>query len=332
VVSSEAPRSLSEAPAASVTERALLSSQTAQFVFQAPAGSVVALGGIDGICLRDLLDQSANIPDERRALFVRLRPTGSVEAYVEQVIAVLAETAQRLWPVWFSDVSFAMCHDNTLGYQSAGLVARETASRVPNVSSTWVEAAARLALGGRLPRVTGALPAIELAQLSLVISPAGFVLIADVSAAVDAPSAAALARALEWMAQHSRAAVIALFPELPPLDSPFDRILYGARYVIDDANQERSTSAPEVRELQSWLAPWRGAPHPLSEIEQRLAAMLRDDAELAALFCFNWIIDTMRGARPRVDLVWLDGRLVVDARRTHSIRGRVQCDRKIRST
>jgi very-short-patch-repair endonuclease len=315
-----------------IGERALLSSQTAQFVFQVPAGSVVALGGIDGIALRNLVDQAANIQDERRALFVRLRPTGNVESYVEQVIAVLAEMAQRLWPVWFSDVSFAMFRDDALGRQAAGVVARETASRVPGISSIWAEAATRLALAGRLPRVAGTLPAIELAQLSLVISRIGLVLIVDVKAAGDAANAVALARALEWMAQHSRAAVVALFPELPPLDSPFDRILYGARRVIDDASQEPPTSAPEAHEsvgLQTWLAPWRGAPHPLSEIEQRLAAMLSDDAELASLFCFNWIVDTVRGSRPRVDLVWLDGRLVVelDGYADHATRGTFISDR-----
>jgi hypothetical protein len=44
----------------------------------------------------------------------------------------------------------------------------------------------------------------------------------------------ALAHALEWIAWHSRAAVVALFARVPPLDSPFDRILYGARRVIAD--------------------------------------------------------------------------------------------------
>lgn len=58
--------------------------------------------------------------------------------------------------------------------------------------------------------------------------------------------------------------------------------------------------------------PWRGAPHPLSEIEQRLAAMLGADGELAPLFRFNCVVDTVRGSRPRVDLVWIDGRLVVE--------------------
>jgi hypothetical protein len=30
------------------------------------------------------------------------------------------------------------------------------------------------------------------------------------------------------------------------------------------------------------------------------------------LFCFNWFVDTVRGSRPKVDLVWIDGRLVVE--------------------
>ncbi len=258
-----------------------------------------------------MVDQAEHIPGDRRALFLRLRPADSVEAYVEQVIAVLAETAMRLWPVWFTDVSFAICRDDALGREAAGVITREAAARAPGVNSTWAEAAARLALAGRPPRLAGALPAIELAQLSLAVSRVGLAFIADVSAS----SAAALAHALEWIAQHSRAAVVALFTGLPPLDSPFDRILYGARRVIADTGRGASASKPETRESvgsEIWLAPWRGAPHPLSEIEQRLASMLRDDTELADLFCFNWLVDTVRGSRPKVDLVWIDGRLVVE--------------------
>jgi len=221
----------------------------------------------------------------------------------------------RLWPVWFTDASFAMCRDDALGRQAAGVIAREAAARACGVSSSWAEAATRLALAGLPPRVAGIRPAIELPQLSLAISRAGLVLIADVSAAAGAPGAAALAHALEWIAQHSRAAVVALFEGLPPHESPFDRILYGARRVIVAADLGSVVFEPEACESvgpESWLAPWRGAPHPLSEIEKRLAAMLSDDAELATLFRFNWFVDTVRGSRPKVDLVWIDGRLVVE--------------------
>ncbi len=306
---------ITESPAHATASETLLSRQAAQFIFRAPAGSVVALSGINSTRLRDLVDQEECIPDNRRTIFVHLRPAGNVAAYVEEVIAVLAETAIRLWPVWFGDVSFAICSDNTLGRQTAGVIAREAAGCFSGVSSNWAEAAARLAVAGLPPRVTGVLPAVELAQLSLAISHAGLVLVADVSAAADASNTAALAHALEWIAQHSDAGVVALFTELPPLESPFDRILYGARRVVTDAEPLHSAFHPEARERggsEYWLAPWRGSPHPLSEIEQRLAAMLNHDTELAELFCFNWFVDTVRGSRPKVDLVWIEGRLVVE--------------------
>jgi hypothetical protein len=44
--------------------------------------------------------------------------------------------------------------------------------------------------------------------------------------------------------------------------SPFDRILYVARHVIDDVS-EASASEPEASEgvgSETWLAPWRGSP------------------------------------------------------------------------
>jgi very-short-patch-repair endonuclease len=296
-------------------EQTLPLSQAAQFVARARMGSVAALGGIDGATLRELIDQAEDLPNDRRVLFLRLKPAGRVEAYVEQVIAVLADTAMRIWPVWFTDASFAICHDDMLGRQAAAVIARDVAAGNDDVSLPWTEAATRLALAGRPPRVAGTLPAIELRQLSLAISRADLVLASDVSDASDAGSAAALAYALEWIAQQSHAAVIALFKELPTLDTPFDRIRYGAHHVIADTGPDvplPEAATGECVDSETWLAPWRGAPHPLSELERRLSKMLQEDAELAPLFCFNQCIDTVRGSRPKVDLVWIDGRLVVE--------------------
>jgi very-short-patch-repair endonuclease len=102
--------------------------------------------------------------------------------------------------------------------------------------------------------------------------------------------------------------------------------------VIAEAHEEWSIIEPATPNAAAdapWLAPWRGTPHPLSDIEQRVAALLDADDELAALFRFNWFVETVRGSRPKVDLVWLDGRLVVefDGYPDHSTRGAFISDR-----
>jgi hypothetical protein len=105
----------------------LRAAEAAPFIFGVPEGSVVVIGGIDGAALRELIDHAENIPKDRRALFVRLQTARSVNAYVEQIVEALANAALRLWPVWFGQVSFAMCHDDALGRQAAGVIAREAA-------------------------------------------------------------------------------------------------------------------------------------------------------------------------------------------------------------
>jgi len=302
------------APPAFIVDQKLPSREAAEFVLGAPAGLVLALGGIDGECLRVLLDEVEPKRCDRRALFARIAPAPTTEMIVEQIIDLLAETARRLWPIWFTDVSFGGCRNDMLGRLAAGVIARTAAKEIAGLSPLWAEAAARLALDNCPPRVTGTLPAIELAQLALAISRSGLVLVADVNAVRTGPNPTAAVHALEWIAQHSQGAVVALFHELPPNEPPFDRILYGARRMMTGGAEPGITQpdATGTADAGPWIAPWRGLPHPLSEIEQRLAKLLGADAELAPLFSFNQTIDTVRGSRPKVDLVWTDGRLVVE--------------------
>ena len=284
----------------------------ADFVLGAPNGAVVALGGIDGESLRGLLDQVETTQGGRIALFARIVSELTAEAIVEQVTDLLAETARRLWPTWFTNVSFNECRNDTLGRMAVGAIARGVAQDIAGLSPSWIEAAARLVLDDRPPRVNGTPLAVEFSNLSLAISRTGLVLVADVSAAVrTAPNPAAVVRALEWIAQVSQGAVIALFAQLPPGGPPFDRIHYGAHQVMPGlVALPRDVVAPA--DSDPWIAPWRGLPHPLSEIEKRLAQAISADTELAPLFAFNQSVDTVRGSRPKVDLVWPAGRLVVE--------------------
>jgi very-short-patch-repair endonuclease len=303
----------------------------ADFILDTPSGVVVSLGGINGESLRSFLDQAEPRQDGRVMLFVPIMPKPTAEAIVEQIVDLLAGTPRRLWPVWFTDVSFSGCRNDTLGRFAIGAIARGAAQNIAGLSPSWIEAAARLVLNDCSPRVSGTPLEVEFSNLSHVISRTGLVVVADVDASTKKASyPAAVVRALEWIAHAGRGSVIALFTDLPTSKPPFDRILFGSRQVaaetvlfppdILDSNEDKS---------EPWIAPWRGSPHPLSEVEKRLAQAVGADAELASLFVFNQSIETVRGTRPRVDLLWQKGRLVVelDGYGTHGNRAAFMYDR-----
>lgn len=177
---------------------------------------------------------------------------------------------------------------------------------------SWLESAALLALDGAPPRVGGTPPQTELAHLSALVCPAGLILVTDiVDMPPDGPQAAALVHGIEWIARHLPGAVVALFPQPPAPGSPLERIRHGVLSVTG-AEPPVPPDARPVPADDIWLEPWRGAPHPMSEIEQRLARLIADDSQLAPLFRFNQPVETVRGSRPRVDLLWREGRLVVE--------------------
>jgi len=190
---------------------------------------------------------------------------------------------------------------------------REAAAQIGGLLPAWGEAAIDLVLDHRPPRVKGTLPAIELAQLALAVGRYGLVLIVDAEDCARS-NPVAVVHALEWIAEHARSAVIALFSKLPPHQPPFDRILYGAHVLVADdggvsIGQPSETTSPTE---DVWLAPWLGSPHPLSDTEQRLARALRGDTELSPLFGCNQFVDTVRGSRPKVDFLWTHGRFAIE--------------------
>jgi hypothetical protein len=100
-----------------------------------------------------------------RALFARIAQASTTEAIIEQIIDLLAETARRLWPVWFTDVSFDGCRNDTLGRLAVSVIAQNAVGEIAGISTFWLEAAARLALADRSPRVTGAVAETEVRQI-----------------------------------------------------------------------------------------------------------------------------------------------------------------------
>lgn len=293
-------------------------------ILEAPRGGLLCVDGIDLAGLRALFEDIELPPHASRLLFLPLASADSSEALAENIIAALADIALKLWPVWYRDVSFPGRGVDTLARLAVIAVARRVAAGMPGVLPAWVEAAALLALDGRPPRVPQTPAGTQLDQLARLIGPDGLVLAVDIPrGALSSPRAEALVHGLEWVARHLRGAMVVVFPEPPGERSPFDRIRHGVRRFAADVGGtapaapgadahavQRPSPGPEPEE--PWLLPWRGRPHPLSAVEQRLARLIEADEELAPLFGFNIPVETVRGSRPRVDLLWAEGRLVVE--------------------
>jgi hypothetical protein len=126
----------------------LAPSAVAGFVVSAPKHAVIALGGIDGMGLRAALDAVEPGPSDRRALLARIAPAPTTEAMIERVIDDLAKTARLIWPIWFTNVSFAG-RDDALGRLAVAVAARDAAREITGLSSNWV---ARPASGACFPR------------------------------------------------------------------------------------------------------------------------------------------------------------------------------------
>jgi hypothetical protein len=279
------------------------------FILRAPASGIVALTGVDNDRLRVLLNHTEAAAGDRRALFLSFDGLNSADAMVERAVDALADTALRMWPVWYSSVSFADIRDDTLGHEAARVRVDEIAKSMPRVSRAWAERAVTKALGGRKLRGLDSALAIELEQLCLVINRAGLVLITNHSR--SEAEASALVHALEWMTRNARISVAVLFEKLPEGKSIYDRIIYGAQCI---ACAESAPSSESLRDsvASTWLAPVQGMPHPLSATEQKLAKAIALDAELAPLFGYNLFVETVHGSRPKVDLLWSAGRLVIE--------------------
>jgi very-short-patch-repair endonuclease len=287
--------------------------------------SIQLFAGVSAPTLRDLLDAAPEVNDSRATrpiLFLSLPNMHRAETIIGVVIDQLAGAASGLWPLWFGGEDFSELNDSALSHQYLPIKLATLTSRFPGLSTGWAEVAIRQILRGHHPRMPRSAVEIEWPQLCHAVNPNGLIAVIILD---EWPSQSALAvvHALEWLALNGNVAIAILCRELPLQAPPFDRLLYGAREVTSEAfflperhdytegeidNAEVIGESPAILLLPSV----HGRPHPMSPIEQRLSKMIEADVELTSKFVFNARIDDVSLKSPKVDLLWAEGRLVVE--------------------
>ena len=238
---------------------------------------------------------------------------------ISDVLDAMAEVAFKLWPIWFGDLDFGRFESGPLGAAASRLALHELAHRRTDVSFTWGEAALALARCGKKPLPNEFPTATNAYQLSRVISANHLILLLATEDPCPPESRTyGLARCTEWLAQNAGAAVALLIPSSLARSRELDSVLYGAVH-LDKPAGVVTNGTEIVAEDKVRIWPIHGRPHPLSPGEQLLAKHLGYASDLGALFEFNRMIETVRGSRYLVDLLWNNGKVVieVDGYRTH---------------
>ncbi|EKQ66593.1 hypothetical protein OsccyDRAFT_5081 [Leptolyngbyaceae cyanobacterium JSC-12] len=235
------------------------------------------------------------------------------EAVLEEILHVLARVTLAIWPMWYGqEATFYFLEESTL--EDALLnqfKLRELQATRQDVCLPWLKAAVSVCQAGKLPVFQHFSRTVQVSQLALAISPSDLVI---VLALCDRHPLQyrllSLAKASTWLAQATQARVVVLIPAELAGQQELDSILYGA--ISFPILAPQAVSRPIEEESKHVIYPIWGKPHPFSPGEQLLARKLSQDTELANLFFFNQSVETSRGKWYLVDLLWLDGKVVVE--------------------
>jgi very-short-patch-repair endonuclease len=230
----------------------------------------------------------------------------------------LTELAQSAWPKWFGGVDLAWYRDDALGNAQLREITRLLAEQDARISQQWVMQAVQLAADKRVPNPPPSEYLLQVMQVCLAISPAGVSIVVPFQSAYERQKAVIWIAIVEWLSHHAPAAVVPLIPMHWPDEAPVDRLLFNAWQLSEDESDKQvvvlsnETTRIPSRIAGPTISGIRGYPHPLSDVEKRIWASLAADEEMGALFSCNQTVETVRGQRPRVDLLWSEGKLIVE--------------------
>jgi very-short-patch-repair endonuclease len=260
-----------------------------------------------------LLEQPPDSQAQPMFLMKRLDAVPPPEALIADLLNILAQTALRMWPVWYTDVDFGSIGLSALHRTAAWRKVEQLAQDIPQLSATWAKRAVVRAISGKSPLVRGFPRETQLKQLSLAISRHGLIFVVAIDNAQQ-PSGAlqGLVHALEWLARQGGTAVAVLLPRELADHPALERILFNAFAVEAPVEPPADGEPTPAESADIWLGPVLGRPHPNSSAERKLYSALRQDTELGPLFDYNRRVETIYKTYPIVDVLWTGGRVVVE--------------------
>jgi very-short-patch-repair endonuclease len=161
-----------------------------------------------------------------------------------------------------------------------------------------------------------------LRQLALAIDPRRLVVVICVRTPPSGKKRLrSLAQGVEWLAANTSARVVLVLPHALRKNSELDHVAYTNHVFADVPSEAGVSSAPKLKVKPSqegpeepaiYTTPVAGRPAPTSDTEQLLYERLTSDPELCPLFAYNQDVTTACGELYRVDLIWEEGKLVVE--------------------
>jgi len=239
-------------------------------------GGAVTLIGLGQAQLGEVL---SGTPSALRMLRLDFVGVATTALAIDRILNDLADLAAALWPDWDGP---------------------ESPKLLPLLLPAWRRAATRFASAGRRPRFPLLARETEFAHLLSVLP--GLVLVAEVDS-LRSERAAPIIAALDWCRRYG-AAVVTLLGEEPAPEAPWDLLLYDAVIV------EPLPVEPAARRL---ILPSADIASRGSAIERRMREALQAAPDLAGLFEDEVTLQLgALGLTPRVDLLWRDGKVVVE--------------------
>lgn len=257
--------------------------------------------------------QFEELQDSERAVTRCWECLPTVPDIISDTIHGLARVSRAAWPDWFSIQNCFTGKEEKIsldGPLTNQLTVDKLVQTTGGISASWLRSAVEACENGKSPLVRGVPNSIQIKQLALTIAPDRLVIVLGVNE--KDPSDERLlgfAKAAEWIARESGCRVVAIIHHSLQKSRALDSIRYRSISLVTEVVMPGSEDDEPDKAL---FGPVCGKPHPFSPGEQKLAEKLLVDPELSSCFQFNQRIRSERESTYIVDLLWLEGKVIVE--------------------